>query len=178
MASSHSCIFGPSGETRTRGILGFAAGLRCPKKSSYLVKILDFFDRCTQTHFALSAPGSARAFGPKQETCFVRRMPQRFLPYKRKARTPYKRIPGFWSKWRDSNSRHPAPKAGALPTALHLDRYSINIGSQSRRASCCGTRHLCRRQAPSVSADRSHSLSSLNPPQAALASLPNCATPG
>ena len=27
----------------------------------------------------------------------------------------------FWSKWRDSNSRHPAPKAGALPTALHLD---------------------------------------------------------
>ena len=25
----------------------------------------------------------------------------------------------FWSEWRDSNPRHPAPKAGALPTALH-----------------------------------------------------------
>ena len=27
----------------------------------------------------------------------------------------------LWSKWRDSNSRHPAPKANTLPTALHLD---------------------------------------------------------
>ena len=25
----------------------------------------------------------------------------------------------YWSEWRDSNPRHPAPKAGALPTALH-----------------------------------------------------------
>ena len=24
-----------------------------------------------------------------------------------------------WSEWRDLNPRHPAPKAGALPTALH-----------------------------------------------------------
>ena len=24
-----------------------------------------------------------------------------------------------WLEWGDSNSRHPAPKAGALPTALH-----------------------------------------------------------
>ena len=30
-----------------------------------------------------------------------------------------------WSKWRDSNSRHPAPKAGALPTSLHLDASRI-----------------------------------------------------
>ena len=27
----------------------------------------------------------------------------------------------MWSEWRDSNSRHPAPKAGALPAALHPD---------------------------------------------------------
>ena len=27
----------------------------------------------------------------------------------------------LWSEWGDSNSRHPAPKAGALPTALHPD---------------------------------------------------------
>ena len=26
---------------------------------------------------------------------------------------------GRWSEWQDSNLRHPAPKAGALPTALH-----------------------------------------------------------
>ena len=25
----------------------------------------------------------------------------------------------IWSEWRDLNPRHPAPKAGALPTALH-----------------------------------------------------------
>ena len=25
----------------------------------------------------------------------------------------------FWSEWGDSNSQHPAPKAGALPVALH-----------------------------------------------------------
>ena len=32
--------------------------------------------------------------------------------------------------------------------------------------------------APSSAADHCHSLGSLNPPQAAVASLPNCATPG
>ena len=61
----------------------------------------------------------------------------------------HKASPAFWSKWRDSNSRHPAPKAGALPTALHLDsHYSV---SQSRRASCCGTRHLRRRRSAILS---------------------------
>ena len=38
--------------------------------------------------------------------------------------------------------------------------------------SCCGARHLRRRQAPSSSVDRCHSLSSLHLPPAALASLP------
>ena len=38
--------------------------------------------------------------------------------------------PQKWSEWRDSNSRHPAPKAGALPTALHPDNIF-----------CCG--QLC-----------------------------------
>ena len=36
----------------------------------------------------------------------------------------------MWSEWRDSNPRHPAPKAGALPTALHPDilfSATINI---------------------------------------------------
>ena len=30
-------------------------------------------------------------------------------------------FPVFWSEMGDSNSRHPAPKAGALPTALIPD---------------------------------------------------------
>ena len=28
---------------------------------------------------------------------------------------------GKWSEWRDSNSRHPGPKPGALPTGPHPD---------------------------------------------------------
>ena len=28
-----------------------------------------------------------------------------------------------WSEWRDSNSRHPGPKPGALPTGPHPDIY-------------------------------------------------------
>ena len=40
------------------------------------------------------------------------------------------------------------------------------------KVSCCGARQLPRRQAPSLSADRGHSLSSLHLPPAALASLP------
>ena len=40
------------------------------------------------------------------------------------------------------------------------------------KVSCCGARQLPRRQAPSSSADRGHSLSSLHLPPAALASLP------
>ena len=35
---------------------------------------------------------------------------QNLLHTNRKAQNPYQRILGFWSKWRDSNSRHPAPK--------------------------------------------------------------------
>ena len=33
----------------------------------------------------------------------------------------------FWSEMGDSNSRHPAPKAGALPTALHPDYLIVHI---------------------------------------------------
>ena len=43
----------------------------------------------------------------------------------------------FWSEWGDSNSRHPAPKAGALPTALHpVIQFFIRlvVFSQTRRA--------------------------------------------
>ena len=43
---------------------------------------------------------------------------------------------------------------------------------QDDRLSCCGTRHLRRRETPSSSADRCHSLTSLDLPLAALGSLP------
>ena len=49
---------------------------------------------------------------------------------------------GFWSEWRDLNLRHPAPKAGALPTALHPDMKlwgGLGVFSQSRRATNCAT---------------------------------------
>ena len=33
----------------------------------------------------------------------------------------------MWSEWQDSNLRHSAPKADALPTAPHPEMYNINI---------------------------------------------------
>ena len=36
---------------------------------------------------------------------------------------------GFWSEWGDSNSRHLAPKASALPTALHPDMKFFQLWS-------------------------------------------------
>ena len=35
----------------------------------------------------------------------------------------------LWSEWRDSNSRPPAPKAGALPTAQHPDNIQLYLYS-------------------------------------------------
>ena len=49
--------------------------------------------------------------------------------------------------------------------------------SQSRRASCCGARNFSFADR-SQNFDRCHSLGSLIPPPAAVASLPNCATTG
>ena len=43
---------------------------------------------------------------------------------------------GFWSEWGDSNSRHLAPKASALPTALHPVMKFSNCGQT------CGQGHL------------------------------------
>ena len=36
-----------------------------------------------------------------------------------------KQILDFWSEWRDSNSRHPGPKPGALPTGPHPGKYIV-----------------------------------------------------
>ena len=43
----------------------------------------------------------------------------------------------FWSEWRDSNSRHPGPKPGALPTGPHPD---MKLRESSRSGQTCGQR--------------------------------------
>ena len=58
----------------------------------------------------------------------------------------------FWSEWGDSNSRHLAPKASALPTALHPVIKFSNCGqtcgqghfltSYRRGGKCCKPRRL------------------------------------
>ena len=40
-----------------------------------------------------------------------------------------------WSEWRDSNSRHPGPKPGALPTGPHPD---IELKKKARCGQICG----------------------------------------
>ena len=69
----------------------------------------------------------------------------------KKCYKPQKRFIAFWSEWRDSNSRHPGPKPGALPTGPHPDRtprgcrgdntkilYRIFMGNASKI--CCISR--------------------------------------
>ena len=41
----------------------------------------------------------------------------------------------IWSEWRDSNSRHPGPKPGALPTGPHPD---IELREIARCGQICG----------------------------------------
>ena len=41
----------------------------------------------------------------------------------------------LWSEWRDSNSRHPGPKPGALPTGPHPD---IELRENARCGQICG----------------------------------------
>ena len=44
---------------------------------------------------------------------------------KEKCRYGIKPFLHFWSEWRDSNSRHPGPKPGALPAGPHPGIYGI-----------------------------------------------------
>ena len=48
----------------------------------------------------------------------------------------------FWSEWGDSNSRHPAPKAGALPTALHPGMRFLARMSACQRGNTALTRGI------------------------------------
>ena len=56
-------------------------------------------------------------------------------PDKAKIQVPQKRNLDFWSEWRDSNSRHPGPKPGALPTGPHPD---IKLKENARCGQICG----------------------------------------
>ena len=47
-----------------------------------------------------------------------------------------------WSEWRDSNSRPPAPKAGALPTGQHPDLYAVNLSGPNAGA-LPGRKQVC-----------------------------------
>ena len=53
----------------------------------------------------------------------------------KKCYKPQKRFIAFWSEWRDSNSRHPGPKPGALPTGPHPD---IKLRENARCGQICG----------------------------------------
>ena len=109
--------------------------------------------------------------------------------HQRRKRTPQKRYPFSWSEWGDSNSRHPAPKAGALPTALH-PVIELILCSVEKHSGCRPALSAHRRVSRFPSAVRTrqsgHFLesASLHLPQAALRRFPqsrratNCATPG
>ena len=61
---------------------------------------------------------------------------KRFSGIEKVHRNSIKITVDLWSEWRDLNPRHPAPKAGALPTALHpVIEFFIRLGvfSQTRR---------------------------------------------
>ena len=77
-----------------------------------------------------SAAGTHASAKTTHWVVFFRNIPRMFLPPFRvslftnqKIKTA-KAVIIFWSERRDSNSRHPAPKAGALPAALRPD-YTI-----------------------------------------------------
>ena len=76
------------------------------------------------------------------------------------------------------NLRHPAPKAGALPSALHPDCYTIFIFFLFRcHRRTRGFRLLpANRFAFAPSLGSAPPFSSLHPPPAALGNVPICAT--
>ena len=59
----------------------------------------------------------------------------RVSPPKEISRNGIKPFLLIWSEWRDSNSRHPGPKPGALPTGPHPD---IKLREKARCGQICG----------------------------------------
>ena len=73
--------------------------------------------------------------------------------------------------------RCPAPKPGALSTALHPDiLFCFFIFAVVRCASCCGTQNLLLAFAPQI-LTAATPFCSLLPPPAALANVPHCLHP-
>ena len=68
--------------------------------------------------------------------CLLCNYPEQIMLKNRKNPSKSCGFDGFWSEWGDSNSRHLAPKASALPTALHPDMKFSNCGQT------CGQGHF------------------------------------
>ena len=102
-------------EEATSVCTGGSNPVAVPEKIFGLTRILDFCDRC-HSFGSLYPPPAAVALLPTGLLRFDFRVS---YTANKKYDRPQKRSIVFWSEWGDSNSRHPAPKAGALPAALH-----------------------------------------------------------
>ena len=69
--------------------------------------------------------GSARSSPRRRRSSAPHLIFRVSLHTNKKCYKPQKRFIAFWSEWRDSNSRHPGPKPGALPTGPHPDRMQF-----------------------------------------------------
>ena len=97
-----------------------------------------------------------------------------FIAVLQPALSAHRRVCRFPSAVRGRQSGHFLETASLHPPPAALRRFP-----QSRRASCCGNTKKSSALALCLDFfDRGHSLGSLFPPPAAVASLPNCATPG
>ena len=74
--------------------------------------------RCA-VHSVRSRCGQARI--GQQSTGLLQLNGSRLLPRTNKKRESKSSPFSYWSEWRDSNSRHPGPKPGALPAGPHPD---------------------------------------------------------
>ena len=72
--------------------------------------------RCA-VHSVRSRCGQARI--GQQSTGLLQLNGSRLLPRTNKKRESKSSPFSYWSEWRDSNSRHPGPKPGALPAGPH-----------------------------------------------------------
>ena len=63
-------------------------------------------------------------------------------PYDETRSAPARGTDLVWSEWRDSNSRPPAPKAGALPTGQHPDLCSVKL-SGPKAGALPGRKQVC-----------------------------------
>ena len=99
--------------------------------------------------------GSARSSPRRRRSSAPHLIFRVSLHTNKKCYKPQKRFIAFWSEWRDSNSRHPGPKPGALPTGPHPEiwiavltgvapysRFAALSGCKQKQASATPTKQL------------------------------------